>query len=238
MTLEIVRGIDWGKRLPTRPNVAMKPDRMLGVAVHVIQSGVLRDVDGGRRMANIQRWHMDNNGWSDIAYAYGVGFDGTIYEGQRIGSAGFAEGKSRSGRAFKTNHNPLWVSVIALHGTGNDPSTTMIESMYNLCQHITSDLRSRGNTNPLAVLGHCQILYNRVPGDIKPCPGQKWLDIIAERDFAAIPEPVSTAWYNDHPDWLAAQNKGITDGSRPSEPATRAEAAVMAIRAARLGAKL
>lgn len=233
--MNIIRGYDWGKTPPTRPNVPMNPKKILGVAIHVIDSGKLNDVDGARRMVSIQRHHQVTLKWSDIAYAYGVGFDGKVYEGQTIGSAGFAEGKSRSGKAFKTNHNPYWVSVIALHGTGNEPTDIMIEGFADLCEYIAQDLRSRGNTNQLVVRGHCQILYNRVPGDIKPCPGPHWLRIISEHDFITpklAPEPV--AWYDHHPDWAAAQNSGITDGSRPSEPATRAEAAVMAVRASRI----
>lgn len=43
---------------------------------------------GHQGMRDIQAFHMDKRGWSDIAYSFCVDEDGTIYEGRGVGIAG------------------------------------------------------------------------------------------------------------------------------------------------------
>lgn len=43
---------------------------------------------GPQGMRDIQSFHMDTKGWTDIAYSFCVDDDGTIYEGRGVGVAG------------------------------------------------------------------------------------------------------------------------------------------------------
>ena len=109
----------------------------------------------------------------------------------------------------------------------------MIGGFSELVLFIQDFLRGLGCRQPLEIKGHCEILFDKVPGDIKPCPGRHWLNVIHSQDWLN-PKPIAHAWWEQNPEWIMSINRGITDGTRPAEPATRAESAVMALRASRL----
>lgn len=56
---------------------------------------------GPQGMRDIQAFHMDTRGWSDIAYSFCVDDDGTIYEGRGVGVAGgHTEGRNSVSHAI------------------------------------------------------------------------------------------------------------------------------------------
>ena len=57
-----------------------------------------------------------------------------------------------------------------------------------------------------------------------------WIDVFDPPEVTAANVP-DVGWWEAHPEWHTAISRGITDGSRPDQPATRAEAAIMAVRA-------
>ena len=222
---------EWNAAPAKRPNPGMRANKVKGIAVHIIQGGNLQEVEGVRRMPNIQRYHQVTHGWSDIAYAWGLDFKGTVYEGQKLGSTGFAEGTSRSGGVLKHRHNGEWISILCLAGTDNVPSPEMIQGFQELARFIEATVRRAGGTKQLEIRGHCEILFNKVPGDIKPCPGRNWLEVIHSRDWFSAPvaeqKPAAPAWWDNHPDFLGAVELELTDGTRPGESATRAQTCLL-----------
>lgn len=78
----IVSRNQWGARRPKSRYAIATPTRELWW--HHFAS----EHHGARGMRDIQRFHMDTKGWSDIAYSFCVDDDGTIYEGRGAGIAG------------------------------------------------------------------------------------------------------------------------------------------------------
>lgn len=56
--------------------------------------------------ADIRRWHVDGNGWSDIGYHFVIRLDGTIELGRPIAQAG----------AHTLNHNQYSVGICYVGG--------------------------------------------------------------------------------------------------------------------------
>ena len=62
----------------------------------------------------------------------------------------------------------------------------------------------------------------------------KWIDVFDPPDPPIVANvPDVAGWWTDHPEWRIAVARGVTDGTRPDQPATRAEVAIMAVRAAK-----
>lgn len=68
----------WGARSPRI--ASMHPHTPKRLTVH--HAGTQRGVTGPAQFRGWQNWHMDGQGWGDIAYHVLIGVDGTIYEGR------------------------------------------------------------------------------------------------------------------------------------------------------------
>lgn len=102
-------------------------------------------------MRSIQNYHMDTQGWSDIAYNLAVCEHGYIFEGRGKGKGSGANGTSDS------NHN--YPSVCALVGE-NDPQTTTLD---NAIADAVAKLRSWGVGS--AMKGHRDFVSTSCPGN-------------------------------------------------------------------------
>lgn len=82
--MDIVSRAQWGARKPRA--VTLLPFSAIdGLAVHYTAAEADRVDDPNdcpARVRGIQRYHMDTNGWADIAYSWLVCRHGTIYEGR------------------------------------------------------------------------------------------------------------------------------------------------------------
>lgn len=73
-----------------------------------------RDIDA----ATIKRWHVNNNGWSDIGYHYVITLDGTVEQGRPLDKPG----------AHVKGHNLTTVGVCYVGGMRDgEPADTMTE---------------------------------------------------------------------------------------------------------------
>lgn len=99
--VDIVSRQEWGARAP----VCSTPltDGLKGLAVHYSAA----DADEQRNHANcagrvkgIQRFHMDTNGWCDIAYNHLFCIHGVVFEGRGFGKRSAANGTNTGNSQF------------------------------------------------------------------------------------------------------------------------------------------
>ena len=102
-------------------------------------------------MRSIQNYHMDTQGWSDIAYNLAVCEHGYIFEGRGKGKGSGANGTSDA------NHN--YPSICALVGE-NDPQPTVLD---NGIADAVAMLRSWGVGT--AMRGHRDFVSTACPGN-------------------------------------------------------------------------
>lgn len=92
--MDIVSRADWGARNP-KTTTALDLDQLRGMAVHYSASGADSPDDHARcagRVKAIQAYHMDSNGWADLAYNWLVCKHGSIFEGRGWGLRSAAQG--------------------------------------------------------------------------------------------------------------------------------------------------
>ncbi len=110
--MELVSRGDWGAR-PARNQSSISPR---GVAVHW-EGPHMGSFDHGQcpgKVRGIQAFHMDSNGWADIAYNALVCPHGAVFEGRGRGARSAANGTNSANAGF--------VAVCFLGGQG-DPFT-------------------------------------------------------------------------------------------------------------------
>lgn len=118
----IIRRAEWRARAPKRRLEIPTPTPELWL--HHSVTGASGDLAAIVRQ--IQAYHMDSKGWSDIAYSFLVGPDGSIYEGRGAGVAGgHTEGHNKISHAICAigNYDSLW------------PPTAMLDAIAWLVAH-------------------------------------------------------------------------------------------------------
>lgn len=71
---------DWGARPPARPYVTFPDSKYVGMeAHHTVGQGGVPAAQGARE---VQNFHLDVKGWTDIFYAFLIHQDGTLVEGR------------------------------------------------------------------------------------------------------------------------------------------------------------
>lgn len=92
----------WNARAPkNRTNLVKSEQR--GTAVHYSGANADELADHANcpaRVRAIQNFHMDNRGWSDIAYSYLVCKHGVVFEGRGVGIRTAANGTNSGNDAF------------------------------------------------------------------------------------------------------------------------------------------
>ncbi len=148
----------------------------------VIHHSSLYETDDDTTMREIQNLHLDERGWADIAYHFGVGLTGTVYEGRKM-----------SARGTHTELHNTGSLGICLFGNFEEISPTQIQ--LDMTQALVNWLAVRLSLTHLA--GHREF------NDITVCPGANLypvLDKMAERallqrgtgGYIAPPEQVIT----------------------------------------------
>jgi len=151
---------EWGAR--SRSKTPRQRDGVRYLVVHHCagNNNTIENTSEQARMREIQRIHMDDNGWSDIAYNFGVGKGGTIMEGLEIDYAMKAAGGS---------NNNYYAIHINCHGNFEEKlfdwsqKSALIDLLAYLC--------SRYGLSESAIIGH----YNM---SSSACPGQAIKDAI------------------------------------------------------------
>lgn len=119
------------------------------IIVHCTATPEGRDIDA----ATIKKWHVEDNGWSDIGYHWVIKLDGTIEKGRH---------ESKSG-AHAKGHNSKSIGVVYVGGCDNDmnPKDTRTDAQKETLRCLLQDIKGR---YPKAeIIGHRDV-------SAKDCP--------------------------------------------------------------------
>jgi len=142
----------WGARAPkfTGNAIGAHP---LGVAVHYSAANLGSSPDAlcDDKVRGIQNYHMDHNGWADIAYNFLACPHGNIFEGRGTGKGSAANGTTQA--------NLDYYAVCALGGPADTPSVLMLASIgdaIGLCRKAGAGAK---------VIGHRDLFPTACPGN-------------------------------------------------------------------------
>ena len=165
----------WGAQPPTKTRPASA--KLRGVVIHY--AGFNVEDDPAVVMRSIQRTHMEQRAWWDLAYSECVAEDGTVLEGRGL--------LVRTGANGTTSSNRDYLAICLLVGPDQTPTTAMVEAV-----------RQR-----IGVVQHYQPQATEIIGhrDIKAtsCPGDDAYDLVRRGTFQPYtnvnptPEPVTLA---------------------------------------------
>lgn len=106
----------------------------------------------------VRDWHVYHNGWSDIAYSFGVCRHGTRFEGRGWSKLQFAGGADQIPDDLQY-HDDYWYSCLFFIGDGEIPTPEMLSAFLAL--RLEGETRGQSGRR---VIGHNTFR-------IKPCPG-------------------------------------------------------------------
>jgi N-acetylmuramoyl-L-alanine amidase len=127
---------------------ANKPKKIYKLAVYPVKEvhihhSVTGYKDEVKQWKNIQLYHMTKRNWTDIAYNFGVGQSGTIYEGR---------GWDRQGGAAGYKHDRKSLSICAI---GNyetmEPTGALVEGIV---QWVQEGIERGSITKDVKILAH------------------------------------------------------------------------------------
>lgn len=168
----------WGARPANGGPGALDPAQVVGVALH--HPGLTKPLRGVAAVkAALRGWqdfHMDDRGWSDIAYQEAVDQDGNVYALRGL--------RTQSGANGDQDVNERFGALLLIVGPGEAPTPAMIASVRVRVARF-QDLYPRGTR----VVGHA---------DIRPepteCPGTLVRSLIRRGAFKpATPNRVMLA---------------------------------------------
>jgi hypothetical protein len=141
----------WGARPPksTGNLISAHP---LGVAVHYSAANLGSSPDSlcDDKVRGIQNYHMDHNGWADIAYSFLACPHGNLFEGRGTGKGSAANGTTQA--------NLDYYAVCALGGPADKPSLEMLSAIglgIGRCRKAGAALK---------VIGHRDLFPTACPG--------------------------------------------------------------------------
>lgn len=145
------------------------------ISVHcsATRPGWMAQSTGPERIAEIRRWHVEQNGWADIGYHYLIDRDGKVYPGRPVERTG----------AFEPKVNARGIGVCLIGGFGANTTDTF-DRHFTLEQDAALrrliDKLRQAHPGITRVSGH----NDYAP---KACPGfrvDRWLSGKPARTFA------------------------------------------------------
>lgn len=159
----------------------------------------------------IHNYHKNTNGWAGIAYHIYVRKDGTIYEGRPINMMG----------GHVAGHNSHTIGICF---EGNFETETMSQKQLEAGQAAVAYAKG--------IYPNAEIVPHKFFGGTV-CPGRNFPFAFLLENDEGEPEELANVepseWAREAWEWGKA--KGITDGNRPQDTATREEMVTMLWRA-------
>ena len=180
-----------------------------GVELHHAAVFLPEDYDPAKRVRSIKRYHVQERKWRDVWYQVLVDpHTGRTYAG-------------RSWTCVASKAVREWLTVCVI-------GDLRVQQMAPACRQRIAELVARIPSGDIR--GHSE-------RDATECPGPDGMALVREirARGAAMTAATHDAQRASVSDAQEALERGIWDGTRPDAPATRAEAAALALRAARLG---
>lgn len=153
--MTIISRAEWGARPAHGGPGPLDPSKVIGLAFHwpAMSKPIRGTANVAAALRGWQAYHMDGQGWSDIAYQAAVDQDGNEYELRGLRTTSGANGDS--------DVNSRYGAVLLILAPGEQPSPEMIGAVRRIvARHREFFPKSR------ALVGH---------GDIRPggtaCPG-------------------------------------------------------------------
>jgi hypothetical protein len=148
----------WGARARRSSNTNITPGNG-GVTVHHVDAvRVARSnhADCAGQVRGIQNYHMDTNGWADIAYSHLSCVHGYVFQGRGEGQRTAANGTNAG--------NQNWYAVCALTGGSSSNYDTITQPLIDAIRLAVARLRSRGGAAS-RINGHRDHLATECPGN-------------------------------------------------------------------------
>ncbi|XP_028651882.1 peptidoglycan recognition protein 5 isoform X1 [Erpetoichthys calabaricus] len=116
---------EWGA-LPPKLREPMKVPSNMVIIHHTAMDSCLESSSCIEQLRQIQRLHMDTNGWNDIGYNFLIGQNGMVYEGRGWGIEG----------AHAKNYNNVALGIAIMGNFENEfPSLASLSSVQKVLQH-------------------------------------------------------------------------------------------------------
>lgn len=163
----------------------------------------------------IHAYHL-SQGWAGIGYHLYVRKDGSVHSGRPLWASG----------AQVKDHNYHTLGI-CLEGNYDKPGAIVPQEQMDALHEVLRYLR--GIYPKAAIKFHRDFGGSVCPG--RYFPAEKALDFEREEDKVPVDD---RPWYIKNGEWDEAKALGITDGTRPDAPATRAEVAAMVLRAIKI----
>jgi len=178
MTTIIIPRKSWGAQRLGNDFGQMRD--ILGVTIHWNGPGMRNYTHGScdDRLRNMQRYHIQGNGWNDIGYNFIVCRHGSIYEGRGDRAVGAHAGASNIGG------NSRWYGIQAMIGTGDVITNELLEGLKKAVEYC----RAKGGAGK-KVNGHRSHHATDCPGDKLYTWVQRGMPINSEPKPPTPPKP-------------------------------------------------
>lgn len=145
----------------------MDPDLLRGVCIHWAGYKVSTKSNTPTTLRSIQKYHLDNRGWYDVAYQFGVDSAGEVWELRGLDVENGAQGKR--------SWNRRYIAIVALCGPGQDITDDMVAGLRTAIAHV----RARWP--------QCREIIPHNSLKATQCPGPDLVALIARGSLEPIP---------------------------------------------------
>lgn len=146
--IEVHSRQSWGAR-PARTD-SLQPHTLKRLTVH--HAGTQSGTTGPAQFRGWQNWHMDGQGWGDIAYHVMIGIDGTVYEGRDRAYEG------DSGTTYDTTGH--FLVVVEGNFDHDRPTAAQVESLTRVLAWASDEYA----ISPTTISGHRDHAATSCPG--------------------------------------------------------------------------
>ena len=135
----------------------MRPINEIIVHCSATRKTWMQDNTAQEKVAEIRRWHVEDNKWADIGYHFVIDRDGTVVSGRPLGRTG----AHVAGR----NSGTIGICLIGGHGStaNDDPFVNFEPKQLEAAKNLIADLMA-DHPGITEVSGHNQYANKACPG--------------------------------------------------------------------------
>lgn len=205
----------WGARAPRGGPGYLTPSRVEGAVIHWPGMGsrrLFKAADVAEALRGWQAYHMDDRGWSDIAYQVAV---------DQAGRAWILRGlRTQSGANGNEDVNERFGAILLILGTGEEPTAAMIATTREVLRDFRALFEDGDRIEP----------HSAVRPDGTDCPGSEvralieagafepgrttqedWFDMATEAQITAAVKAGTLAALQEYGRALFSDEKGTAD---------------------------
>lgn len=150
----MIKRSEWGAQAPSHPPTPLPEIPPPYVIIsHTASEPCSTQIECSKRVRTVQKMHIENKKWDDIAYNFLVGGDGSIYEGRGWNVEG--------AHTFNYNKMSLGLSFIGTFNTVA-PSEQQLTAAQNF---LDAGVKMGKLGDNYKLFGHRQLTETLSPGD-------------------------------------------------------------------------